>query len=69
VRTYLLAQTQDLEALKVGQVLPSVGTVGLLGKAALGPLVVDLVLRPQPAARGSWGMVKGVRVAWARGRT
>jgi len=47
VGTHLLAQTQNLEALKVGQVLAALRAVGLLGEAALGPLAIDLVLSPQ----------------------
>lgn len=46
-RTYLLSQAEDLEALKVGQVLPPVGTLGLLSVVALSPLGVDLVVRPE----------------------
>ena len=57
---YLLAEAQDLEALEVGQVLPSVGLVGLLGEAGLGPLAIDLVLLPQllnGAGTGSTGQL------------
>lgn len=45
--THLLPEPENLEALKVGQVLPPVGTLGLLGVVALGPLAIDLVLLPQ----------------------
>lgn len=58
VITYLLAETQDLEALEVGQVLPALRAVGLLSKAGLGPLAIDLVLRPKllhGAGTGSTG--------------
>lgn len=56
--TYLLSQAEDLEALKVGQVLPPVGALSLLDVVALGPLAVDLVLLPQlshGASAGSTG--------------
>jgi hypothetical protein len=56
--TYLLAEAQNLEALKVGQVLPALNAVGLLGEARLGPLAIDLVLSPQlldGAGTGSTG--------------
>lgn len=56
--TYLLAETQDLEALEVGQVLPSLTTVGLLGEVGAGPLAIDLVLSPKlldGAGTGSTG--------------
>lgn len=56
--TYLLAETQDLEALEVGQVLPSLTTVGLLGEVGVGPLAIDLVLSPKlldGAGTGSTG--------------
>jgi hypothetical protein len=56
--TYLLAEAQNLEALKVGQVLPALSAVGLLGEARLGPLAIDLVLSPQlldGAGTGSTG--------------
>lgn len=46
-RTYLLSQAENLEALKVGQVLPPVGALGLLSVVALSPLGVDLVVRPE----------------------
>lgn len=47
ISTYLLLESEDLEALKVGQVLPALSALGLLGKVALRPLVVDLVLLPE----------------------
>jgi hypothetical protein len=56
--SHLLAQTQNLEALKVGQVLAALSLVGLLGEGALGPLAIDLVLGPQlldGASTGSAG--------------
>lgn len=56
--TYLLAETQNLEALEVGQVLAALSAVGLLGEARLGPLAIDLVLGPQlldGAGTGSTG--------------
>jgi len=56
--TYLLAETQNLEALEVGQVLPAVGLLGLLGEAGLGPLAINLVLGPElldGAGTGSTG--------------
>lgn len=56
--TYLLAEAQNLEALEVGQVLPALSAVGLLGEARLGPLAIDLVLGPQlldGAGTGSTG--------------
>ena len=59
--TYLLAEAQDLEALEVGQVLPSLDTVGLLGKVALGPLAVDLVLGPQLLDGASTGRTGELR--------
>lgn len=46
-RTYLLSQAENLEALKVGQVLPPVGALGLLSVVALSPLGIDLVVRPE----------------------
>lgn len=58
VSTYLLAEAQNLEALEVGQVLPALSAVGLLGEARLGPLAIDLVLSPQlldGAGTGSTG--------------
>lgn len=45
--TYLLSQSEDLEALKVGQVLPPLGALSVLRVVALGPLAIDLVLLPQ----------------------
>lgn len=47
VATYLLPESQDLEALEVGQVLPSVVALGLLRDGALSPLAIDLVLSPE----------------------
>lgn len=44
---YLLSEPENLETLKVGQVLPPVGALRLLGVVALGPLAIDLVLLPQ----------------------
>ena len=45
--TYLLSQSEDLEALKVGQVLPPLGALSVLRVVALSPLAIDLVLLPQ----------------------
>lgn len=56
--TYLFTEAQDLEALEVGEVLPALSAVGLLSKAGLGPLAVDLVLLPEllhGAGTGSTG--------------
>lgn len=47
ISTYLLAEAQNLEALKVGQVLAALGAVGALREGALGPLAIDLVLSPK----------------------
>lgn len=44
--SYLLLQSHDLESLKVGQVLPSLGLLCLLSPRRLGPLLVDLLLLP-----------------------
>lgn len=59
--TYLLSQAEDLEALKVGQVLPPVGALSLLDVVALSPFAVDLVLLPQlphGAGAGSTGELR-----------
>ena len=53
--TYLLPESEDLEALEVVKVLPSLGALGLLGEVALGPLAVDLVLLPQLSHGASTG--------------
>lgn len=53
--TYLLPKSEDLEALKVVQVLPSLGALGLQGEVALGPLAIDLVLLPQLSDGASTG--------------
>ena len=54
-QTYLLAKSEDLEALEVGQVLPPLDAQGLLSKVALSPLAVDFVLLPELAHGASAG--------------
>lgn len=56
--THLLPEPENLEALKVGQVLPPVGALGLLGVVALGPLAIDLVLLPQLLDGASTGSAR-----------
>lgn len=45
--TYLLLESHNLEAIEVGQVLPPLSALGLLGVVALSPLAVDLVSLPE----------------------
>jgi hypothetical protein len=45
--TYLLSESENLEALEVGQVLPPLSALSLLSNAALSPLSIDLVLLPE----------------------
>lgn len=56
--TYLLSESEDLEALEVGQVLPPLSALSLLSNGALSPLSIDLVLLPElldGASAGSAG--------------
>ena len=51
--TYLLFKSENLKALKVGQILSPFGTSSALSVVALSPLAVDFVLLPKFADRTS----------------
>lgn len=65
-QTYLLPEAEDLEALEVGQVLPALSALGLLGEVGLGPLAIDLLLLPKllhGASTGSTGQTGDDKVS------
>jgi hypothetical protein len=59
--TYLLLQSENLEALKVGQVLSSLNLSVLLSPAAGSELAIDFLLLPQLADGASTGGARKLR--------